>query len=71
MHPADLHVHPDLWIRPMYCLQSDCLMRSHMALLRLTLSEETTKEDIDYVVDSLKEDRGRPAEYVTTYMKIL
>ena len=27
--------------------------------LRLTLSEETTKEDVDYVVDSLKEIVGK------------
>ena len=32
-----------------------CLMRVAHGSLRLTLSEETTKEDIDFTVDKLKE----------------
>ena len=27
VHPADLHVHPDHWIRPMYCLRLVCHMK--------------------------------------------
>ena len=51
MHPADLHVHPDHWIRPMYCLRLVCHMKIAHGSLRLTLNEEIEKEDIDYVVD--------------------
>ena len=39
--------------------------------LRLTLGEDTTKEDIDYVVDCLKKIVADLRAYVTTYMKIL
>ena len=39
--------------------QSDCLTKSHMVLCVLTLSEETTKEDIDYVVDESERNRGQ------------
>ena len=34
--------------------------------LRLTLDEEITKEDIDYVVDNLKEIVAQLKKYVTT-----
>ncbi len=54
VHPAVLHVHPVLWIRLMYFLQSVFLMRLHR-LSALTLSEETTMEDVDFVVDKLKD----------------
>ena len=39
--------------------------------LRLTLSEEMTKEDLDYVVDNLKAIVAELEKYVSTYMKIL
>ena len=39
--------------------------------LRLTLNEETTKEDIDYVVDQLKDNRKRSYAECHRFMKIL
>ena len=51
---VDQRVPPVLLIRLMYCWQSDFRMKSRMVLLRLTINEEITKEDIDYVVENLK-----------------
>ena len=53
----DQPVHQGLWIRRMFFWQSVCHIICKIAtwIVRLTLSEETTKEEIDYVVDCLKE----------------
>ena len=39
----------------MYFWQSDCRMRLQHGSLRLTISDQITMEDADYVVDNLKE----------------
>ena len=54
-HPADLHVLQDLLIRLMYLLAIGLPHEIAHGSLRMTLSEETTKEDIDFTVDKLKE----------------
>ena len=53
MDPVDLHVHPDLLIHPCTSRDRTAHEIAHGSL-RLTLNEEITKEDIDYVVDQLK-----------------
>ena len=65
MDPVDLHVHPDL-LDPSHVLLAIGLPHeiAHGSL-RLTLSEEITKEDIDYVVDQLKRIVERFAQNVT------
>ena len=65
MHPADLHVHPDLLILPMYYLAIGLPHEIAHGSLRLTINEEITKEDIDYVVDNLKEIVATLKKYVT------
>ena len=66
MDPAVQHVHRDPWIRHMFFWQSDLPHEIAHGSLRLTLGEDTTKEDIDYVVDCLKKIVARPSCNVTT-----
>ncbi len=53
--------------RPMYCWLSVCLMRLPMVPFRMTISEETTKEDLDYTLDQIKEIVNRLRELSPLY----
>ena len=65
MVPAVLHVPPDPWIRPMYCLAIGLPHEIAHGSLRLTLSAETTMEQIDFTVDCLKKIVERLRCYVS------
>ena len=64
--PADLHVPQVPWILPMYCWPSACLMRSHHGSPASDPERrESPKEDMDFVVRSLKRDRTASAKHVS------
>ena len=71
MHPVDQHVHQDP-LDPSHVLLAIGLPHeiAHGSL-RMTIGEETTKEDIDYVVDKYERDRDKIKKQCHHYMKIL